>query len=161
MTSYSETTSLPKVTTQFVGQFLINQDILLHGAPEVAITASGMVLTADMLQRLLRYSHTDHCKTTAYHPQTFGITEGLNKTIADVLFMKVCVEPTTLDEVFHYATFAYNTAMQEPTQTTPFELVYGRQAIMILDAMLPHVEDDDLCADVQGHQKRLEESRKQ
>lgn len=30
---------------------------------------------------------------------------------------------------------------------TPFELVYGRQPTTMFDAMLPHVEDDDLNTD--------------
>ncbi|XP_077548424.1 uncharacterized protein LOC144161673 [Haemaphysalis longicornis] len=58
-----------------------------------------------------------------------------------------------------YVTFAYNTAIQETTQMTPFELAYGKRPTTMLDAMLPHVEDDDLNADVQGCLQRAEEAR--
>ncbi|XP_037564914.1 sulfotransferase 2A1 [Dermacentor silvarum] len=41
---------------------------------------------------------------------------------------------------------------------TPFELINGRQPTTVLDAMLPHVENDDLNADVQGYLQRAEEA---
>lgn len=159
MTRYAETAALPRGTAQEVAKFFINQVVLRHGAPEVLITDRGTAFTAELMQGILRYSNTDHRRTTAYHPQTNGLTERLNKTIADMLSMYVDVEHKTWDEVLPYVTFAYNTAIQETTHMTPFELVYGRQPTTMLDAMLPHVEDDDLNADVQEYLQRAEEAR--
>ena len=159
MTRYAETAALPKGTAQEVAKFFIHQVVLRHGAPEVLITDRGTAFTAELMQGVLRYSNTDHRRTTAYHPQTNGLTERLNKTMADMLSMYVDVEHKTWDEILPYVTFAYNTAIQETTQMTPFELVYGRQATTMLDAMLPHVDDDDLNADVQGYLQRAEEAR--
>ncbi|XP_077557027.1 uncharacterized protein LOC144170873 [Haemaphysalis longicornis] len=75
-----------------------------------------------------------------------------------MLSMYVDVEHKTWDKVPPYVTFAYNTAIQETTQLTPFELVYGRRPTTMLNAMLPHVEDDDLNTDVQGYLQRAEEA---
>lgn len=159
MTRYAETAALPRGTAQEVAKFFISQVVLRHGAPEVLITDRGTAFTAELMQGILHYSNTDHRRTTAYHPQTNGLTERLNKTIADMLSMYVDVEHKTWDAILPYVTFAYNTAIQETTQMTPFELVYSRRPTTMLDAMLPHVEDDDLNADIQDYLQRAEEAR--
>ncbi|KAM7297650.1 uncharacterized protein ISCGN_022801 [Ixodes scapularis] len=98
-------------------------------------------------------------RTTAYHPQTNGLTERLNKTIADMISMYVDVEHKTWDEVLPYVTFAYNTAVQETTGVTPFQLVHGRKVTTMLDAMLPHEPADDGSDDAQVVAQRAEEVR--
>ncbi|XP_037573115.1 uncharacterized protein LOC119455750 [Dermacentor silvarum] len=75
-----------------------------------------------------------------------------------MLAMYVDVAHKTWDEILPYVTFAYNTAPQETTQMTPFELVFGRQVATMLDAVLPHVEDN-IHADVAGFLQRAEEAR--
>ncbi|XP_072143635.1 uncharacterized protein [Dermacentor andersoni] len=76
-----------------------------------------------------------------------------------MLAMYIDVGHKTWDEVLPYVTFAYNTAPQETTQMTPFELVFGRQVATMLDAVLPHVEDDNIHADVAGFLQCAEEAR--
>ncbi|KAM7294020.1 DDE-type integrase/transposase/recombinase [Ixodes scapularis] len=114
---------------------------------------------AQLTQEVLRLSHTSHRRTTAYHPQTNGLTERLNKTIADMISMYVDVEHKTWDEVLPYVTFAYNTAVQETTGVTPFQLVHGRKVTTMLDAMLPHEPAVDASDDAQVVAQRAEEVR--
>ncbi|KAM7296833.1 retrovirus-related Pol polyprotein from transposon 297 [Ixodes scapularis] len=89
---------------------------------------------------------------------TNGLTERLNKTITDMVSMYVDVEHKTWDEVLLYVTFAYNTAVQETTGMTLFQLVHGRPVTMMLDAMLPHVPTDDGNDDAQLIAQRAEEA---
>lgn len=110
----------------------INQVVLRHGAPEVPIKVRGTDFPAKLVQGILRYSNTDHGRATAYHPQTNGRTDHLNKTIADMLSMYVDVEPKTCDEFLPYVRFAYNTAIQDTTQMSPFELVHGKRPTTML-----------------------------
>ncbi|XP_075540078.1 uncharacterized protein LOC142574988 [Dermacentor variabilis] len=65
-------------------------------------------------------------RTTAYHPQTNGLTECLNETIADMLAIYVDAEHKTWDVIRPFVVFAYNTAVQETTQMTTFRPVEGR-----------------------------------
>lgn len=159
LTRYAETASLPSGTAIEVASFFVKNIVLRHGAPMVLITDRGTAFTAELTQQILRLSHTVHRKTTAYHPQTNGLTERLNKTLADMLAMYVDVGHKTWDEVLPYVTFAYNTAPQETTQMTPFELVFARPASTMLDAMLPHVDDGSTHGDVANFLQRAEEAR--
>lgn len=73
--------------------------------------------------------------------------------------MYVDVRHKTWDQVLPYVTFAYNTAIQETTQFTPFRLVYGREVQTMLDAMLPHDCDALLTADAVQLTQYAEEAR--
>lgn len=58
------------------------------------------------MQEVLRLAHSTHRKTTAYHPQTNGLTERLYRTLADMLSMYVNLNHKTWDEILPYVTFA-------------------------------------------------------
>ncbi|KAM7307593.1 DDE-type integrase/transposase/recombinase [Ixodes scapularis] len=158
LTRYAETKALPGTAVE-VAKFFIESIVLRHGAPEVLISDRGSSFMAQLTQEILRLSHTSHRRTTAYHPQTNGLTERLNKTIADMISMYVDVEHKTWDEVLPYVTFAYNTAVQETTGVTPFQLVHGRKVTTMLDAMLPHEPALDGSDDAQVVAQRAEEVR--
>ncbi|KAM7289839.1 DDE-type integrase/transposase/recombinase [Ixodes scapularis] len=123
------------------------------------LTRSRIIVHGTADPKILRLSHTSHRRTMAYHPQTNGITERLNKTIADMISMYVDVEHKTWDEVLPYVTFAYNTAVQETTGVAPFQLVHGRKVTTMLDAMLPHEPAVGGSDDAQVVAPRAEEVR--
>ncbi|KAM7298845.1 DDE-type integrase/transposase/recombinase [Ixodes scapularis] len=157
LTRYAKTKALPSGTAVEVDKFFIESILLRHGTPEVLITDRGSSFLAQPTQEILRLSHTSHCGTTAYHPQTNGLTERLNKIIAYTVLMYVDLEHKTWDEVLPYVTFAYNTAVQKTTEFTPFELVHRRKVTTMLDAMLPHEPVDDGCDDAHAVSQRGEE----
>ncbi|XP_055928680.1 uncharacterized protein LOC129959814 [Argiope bruennichi] len=75
--------------------------------------------------------------TTAYHPQTNGLTERFNKTLAYMLSMYVDVEQKNWDQILSFVTFAYSTTKHDTTGFTPFYLIHGRELETPLDTMLP------------------------
>lgn len=159
LTRYAETKALPRGTASEVAKFFVHHIILRHGAPSCVITDRGTSFTAQMMEDIFKLSCTSHRKTTAYHPQTNGLTERLNKTIADMLSMYVDVHHKTWDEILPYITFAYNTATQETTRFSPFRLVYGRNVQTMLDAMLPCDHSDELAPDAEQYTQYAEEAR--
>lgn len=76
-----------------------------------------------------------------------------------MLFMYVEQNHKTWNEILPYATFAYNTALQETTRFTPFELVFGRPVTTTLDAMLPGHNDVVTGTDIDDFTQRAEEAR--
>lgn len=59
------------------------------------------------MQGILRYSNKDHGRPTAYNPKMNGLTELLNKKIADMLSLYVDVEQKTWDKVLSYVTSCF------------------------------------------------------
>ncbi|UYV84832.1 K02A2.6-like, partial [Cordylochernes scorpioides] len=159
LTKYAITKALPTSESMEVAKFFIEDVILKHGAPRELITDRGRNFTSSMISDLNNQCRITHRKTTAYHPQTNGLTERLNKTIADMLSMYVDVNHKDWDRILPFVTFAYNTAKQESTGFTPFFLVHGREAETPLDVLFPKLlpEDDDF---IQTLGARAEEARK-
>ncbi|GFW32547.1 hypothetical protein TNCV_677041 [Trichonephila clavipes] len=155
-TRYAITKALP---TAEIVKFLLEEIVLRHGAPRVIITDRGAVFRSRLVSSLVDLCNIDHRFTTAYHPQTNGLTERFNKTLADMLSMYVDVEQKNWDEILPFVTFAYNTAKQETTGFTPFYLLHGREAETTLDTMLPFCPNDFDDNNITKIAARAEESR--
>ncbi|GFW54888.1 transposon Tf2-11 polyprotein [Trichonephila clavipes] len=158
-TRYAITKALPTAEVDEIAKFLLEEIVLRHGAPRVIITDRGAVFRSRLVSSLVDLCNIDHRFTTAYHPQTNGLTERFNKTLADMLSMYVDVEQKNWDEILPFVTFAYNTAKQETTCFTPFYLLHGREAETTLDTMLPFCPNDFDDSNITKIAARAEESR--
>jgi hypothetical protein len=65
--------------------------------------------------------------SSAYHPQTSGQTEGVNKILEDMLRTCVLEFPQKWDDCLPLAEFSYNNSYQESIKMAPFEALYGRR----------------------------------
>ncbi|UYV63208.1 K02A2.6-like, partial [Cordylochernes scorpioides] len=130
--------------------FLIEDVILKHGAPREIITDRGRNFMSQTIREINNLNGTIHRFTTAYHPQTNGLTERLNKTLTDMISMYVDVDQKNWDNILPYVTFAYNTARQETTGYSPFFLVHGREVETPLDSILPY-QPAGTAEDYVGH----------
>ena len=74
--------------------------------------------------------------TAAYRPQTNGLVERFNATIATMLSMFTDSQHRDWDRFLPYLVFAYNTSVHVGTKESPFFLLYGREARLPLDVML-------------------------
>lgn len=151
LTRYAVTRALPNAGAPEVAKFLLEGIILTHGAPRVLISDRGQVFQSKTISELNRQCNIAHRMTTAYHPQTNGLTERFNKTLTDMLAIYVDLEQKNWDEVLPFVTFAYNTARQNTTDFSPFFLLHGREAETTLDTMFPCVdskEENDYVGDL-------------
>ena len=69
--------------------------------------------------------------SSAYHPQTDGQTERLNRKIEEMLRCYVDHHQTNWDELLIHAEVAYNSAPHATTTFSPFFLNYGREVTTI------------------------------
>ncbi|UYV63051.1 hypothetical protein LAZ67_2002979 [Cordylochernes scorpioides] len=148
MTRFATTKAISDAGAMEIAKFIVEEIILRHGAPQQIITDRGTNFMSQIIKEINNLSGISHLKTTAYHPQTNGLTERLNKTLTDMLSMYVDVEQKNWDEVLPFVTFAYNTAKQETTGFSPFFLVHGREAETTLDSLLPYHDNDNVVRKV-------------
>ena len=64
--------------------------------------------------------------TSPYHPQTDGMVERFNRTLANMLSCYVRENQKNWDLFLPYVLFAYRTSAHSVTRHTPFFLLYGR-----------------------------------
>jgi hypothetical protein len=65
--------------------------------------------------------------STAYHPQSDGQTERVNKVLEDLLRASVLTFDRNWEFSLPYAEFSYNNSYQASIQMSPFEALYGRK----------------------------------
>jgi hypothetical protein len=65
--------------------------------------------------------------SSAYHPQTDGQIEVVNRSLGDLLRSLVTEHHSSWDNVLPQAEFAYNESVNRSTGKIPFEIVYSRQ----------------------------------
>ncbi|GFX30780.1 transposon Tf2-11 polyprotein [Trichonephila clavipes] len=158
-TRYAITKALPTAEVDEIAKFLLEEIVLRHGAPRVIITDRGAVFRSDLFPLSSTCVTLIIVSQRRIIPQTNGLTERFNKTLADMLSMYVDVEQKNWDEILPFVTFAYNTAKQETTGFTPFYLLHGREAETTLDTMLPFCPNDFDDNNITKIAARAEESR--
>lgn len=99
----------------------------------------------DMMEELFRLTQTNYTRTTAYHLQTNGLCERFNRTIAEMISQYVPADHRDWDEFLPFATFAYNSSVQETTGYSPFFLLYGHEPTLPIDATL-HINAGQVTA---------------
>ncbi|UYV79051.1 K02A2.6-like [Cordylochernes scorpioides] len=159
LTKYAVTQSLRSGEAQEIAKFLLEDVLLKHGAPREIVMDRGRNFQSKLLQELTNKCGIKKKTTTAYHPQTNGLTERLNRTISDMLSMYMDLDQKNWDEMLPFITFAYNTAKQESTGFTPFFLIHGREAETTLDTIFPYSSSPEGEEFIQNLGTRAEEAR--
>ena len=79
---------------------------------------------------------------SAYHPQTNGQTEVVNRSLRNMLRSLSGNKPGQWDLVLTQAKFAYNDPVNRYVGKSPFQIVYGISPIGIVDLVnLSNLED--------------------
>ena len=76
-------------------------------------------------------------KSTAFHPQTDGQTEVVNRMIVHILRMYNSKHPRTWDESFPYVQHSYNRALHSSTNHSPFQVGLGFLPLCLIDVAMP------------------------
>ena len=97
----------------------------LHGVPKSIISDRGKQFTSEFSVALYKMLGTQQVFSTAFHPQTDGQTEQVNRVLEDMLRAYVGHVHDDWDEHLDEAEFAVNNAKHASTGESPFMLNYG------------------------------------
>src|SRR6201996_3550259 len=109
-----------------IAEVIFDSVYKLHGLPERIISDRDSLFTSIFWKRLHELLGVELRLSTAYHPQTDGMTERANRTMTQML--RQCVQPDQKDwaEKLPGIEFAMNLARSETTGFSPFFLNYAR-----------------------------------
>ena len=88
------------------------------------ISDQGREFVNKVKAELFALTGTEHRVTSAYHPQTNGLTERFNQTLQTALIKLVNENQTDWEDHLSAVLFAYRTTQQKATKFSPFELMY-------------------------------------
>lgn len=142
----------------------------LHGVPKDVISDRGKEFCNKFMSELYRQLGTKVKLSTAYHPQSDGQTERVNRVLEDMLRNYTAAKQDDWHEYLAAAEFAINNAHHDSVGSTPFRLNYGRdpnlpgraaQGLMpaantFADRMIKGLADAKLC--LQQARNRMKDS---
>ena len=128
LTRWVEAFPMKDMQAKTIAKIFVNEIICRHSAPKVLLSDQGKQFMSELVKSLCEYMRTKKINTTAYHPQTNGLTERFNATLCQILSMYTDQKQTDWDEFIPTALFAYRVSLQETTQLSPFETLYNYEA---------------------------------
>ena len=108
-----------------VAQVFIKEIVILHGVPKNIVSNRDAKFSSKFWKELFVGLGTDLACSTAYHPQTDGHTERVNKILQDMLRIYVMHQQRKWEEYLPLVQFTYNNGYHESLRMNPFEHCMG------------------------------------
>lgn len=131
----------------------------LHGLPESIVSDRDVLFTSAFWTELFTLCGTKLSFSSAYHPQSDGQTEVVNRTIELYLRCFTSDRPTKWMDWLAWAEYCYNTSYHSSLKATPFEVVYGRPPPRLLSYSPGSSSLDDLDVALQSRDDLLSSLR--
>ena len=97
------------------------------------VTNQGSQFTFNLIEDLLTLHKIKHKTSTPYHPQVNGQVEVNNRALEGILTKVVSNSRKDWVDRLVEATWAYNTTWKTTIGFTPYELVYGKRALLLVE----------------------------
>jgi hypothetical protein len=113
-------------TTRVVAEKFMEGVVKLHGMPQSIVSDRDPIFISNFWQEFFTMSGTKLKLSSAYHPQTDGQSEVVNRCLEQYLQSFVHQWPKKWTEYLPWAELWYNTTYHISTGMTPFRALYGR-----------------------------------
>lgn len=124
------------VTAEGCADLFIDTVFKSHGVPEQLVSDRDTRFTSEFWAALTARMGVTRAMSSAFHPQTDGQTERVNRVMEDMLRHFVDPTQSTWAKLLPLVEFAINDSWHESVQAIPFVLNYGKRPALPLDWIL-------------------------
>ncbi|WVZ15235.1 hypothetical protein V8G54_012801 [Vigna mungo] len=113
-------------TVATVAQCFLDNIFKLHGFPATITSDRDPIFISQFWRDFMVVQGVQTQLSTAYHPQTDGQTEVVNRCLETYLRCMCCDEPRQWSKWLPLAEWWYNTTYHSSIKASPYEIVYGQ-----------------------------------
>jgi hypothetical protein len=129
------------VSAEQLADIFVAQVVANHGVPRSIVTDRDIRFTSKFWKAFVAQMRVQHGMSTAFHPQSDGNTERVNRVLEDMLRHYIDPTQTNWDSLLPMVQFSINNSYQGSISSVPFELVYGKRPCLPLDLVVPRGEE--------------------
>ena len=95
-----------------IAELFVAEIICRHGVPGQLFSDHGAAFLSRLLKEICKLLGVKKIIRTAYHPQTNGLTERFNRTLTDMLAIRVERNGKDRDTLLPFVLFAYRASVK-------------------------------------------------
>ncbi|KAD4178186.1 hypothetical protein E3N88_26777 [Mikania micrantha] len=114
-------------TAKGVAELFVKEVIRHHGIPKTIISDRDPLFISNFWQEIFKLQGTTLQMSSAYHPETDGQTEVVNRCLEAYLRCFAVDKPKSWAQWLPWAEFWYNSTFHVSRGLSTFEVVYGRK----------------------------------
>ncbi|GKA36214.1 retrovirus-related pol polyprotein from transposon 17.6 [Tanacetum coccineum] len=115
-----------------VAEVFVEAVVKHHGIPKTIVSDRDPIFVSKFWTQLFKLSGTQLNHSTAYHPQTDGQTEVVNRGLEHYLRAMVTNQPDHWVRFLSWAKYCYNTNYHNNIKMTPYQELYGKVLLTII-----------------------------
>lgn len=139
-TKWPEAYPLSNQEATTVAEVLVKEFVSPLGVPRELHSDQGHNFESSVFQEMCRLLGIKKTRTTALHPQSDGMVERYNRTLATQLSLFVDNHQKDWDQHVLLLLMAYRSAVHDTTRCTPAKPMLGRDLRLPVDIRLPRRE---------------------
>jgi hypothetical protein len=124
-------------TGKIAALFIFNHIITRFVVPRAIVNDHDSHFQNVMMSELTEKLGLRHKNSTPYYPQVNGQVEEINKVLTTMLPLMVGIHNSNWHTMLFSELWAYRTSIKSATGFTPFQLVYGIEAILSIECEIP------------------------
>jgi transposase InsO family protein len=143
LTRWAEARAVKDCSATTAMHFIFDDRINMFGCPKILMSDQGTHFINNTVEALTEEFAVHHQKSTPYHPQANGTVEAFSK-ISETKLMKICiVNRDDWDLRVPEVLSTYRTTCNKLPMQTPFKLVYGLEAVVPMEYLVPSLRIDN------------------
>ncbi|XP_028551816.1 uncharacterized protein LOC110108077 [Dendrobium catenatum] len=134
---WAEAALFKEITSEHVINFFTHNVVYRFSVPRRIISDNGTAFKSTKIYKFVDRNKIDWRCSSIYYPRANGLAEAFNKILVKLLKKILSKNKREWHTKMTEALWAYRTTYKTPTKATPYSLMFGVEAVLLLEVELP------------------------